>query len=256
MLAGPLLLPLTHHFYVCDTQVQVFFVIKVAAGSLDLVDQISDILESAAYPVSYSSTEKPPSHPTTLHKEGVKHAAAVHTQTHERAFSPRPAFRSVWSSNVRSILAARGIASVDEDLVELETGRWYRISSKGSENKQLTEEVDNVLHDRMTECPLHLPRGFEWGKQQRHQQQHIADMMTTEKDKADERGIVLPLNERGQDVLKEMSDQYGLGLGEWEMEFLSRLFLSELERNPTDVEIFDVSQSLSEHCRHWTFDSR
>ena len=157
---------------------------------------------------------------------------------------------------MRSILAARGVELNEEGegLFDLETGRWYRIFSNRRQ-EGLDQRIDHLLHDRMTECPLSPPKGFDWGTSMRwHQQEHIANV---KKIKVKEDGaVVLPLKDKGEVVLKEMSERYGLGLGAWEIDFLRTLFLDELDRDPTEVEIFDVAQSLSEHCRHWTFDGR
>ena len=39
----------------------------------------------------------------------------------------------------------------------------------------------------------------------------------------------------------------------WDIEYYHDLFVKDLRRNPTDVECFDLSQSNSEHSRHWFF---
>jgi phosphoribosylformylglycinamidine synthase len=35
-----------------------------------------------------------------------------------------------------------------------------------------------------------------------------------------------------------------------------QMFVEELKRNPTNVELFDIAQSNSEHSRHWFFKGR
>ena len=45
----------------------------------------------------------------------------------------------------------------------------------------------------------------------------------------------------------------GLGLDDWDVEYYYNLFVKDLKRNPTNVECFDLSQSNSEHSRHWFF---
>ena len=37
------------------------------------------------------------------------------------------------------------------------------------------------------------------------------------------------------------------------MEYYTSMFQSNLKRNPTNVELFDIAQSNSEHSRHWFF---
>ncbi len=45
----------------------------------------------------------------------------------------------------------------------------------------------------------------------------------------------------------------GLGLDDWDLDYYTNLFVNEIKRNPTNVECFDLSQSNSEHSRHWFF---
>lgn len=192
-----------------------------------------------------------------------------HCHYHWRAYAPRPAFRSVWGSNVRSILAARGLLADEGDprLPTLEAGRWYRV--RKASGAPLGEEAEALLHDRMTECaflPLlpntadgASPPAAAWGAvgaTALPTPLPAAMLLDTE---AKTGTVTLPLRARGPVVLEEASAQYGLGLGPWEVGFLTELFWDPahgIERDPTAMEIFDVAQSLSEHCRHWTFDGR
>ncbi len=45
----------------------------------------------------------------------------------------------------------------------------------------------------------------------------------------------------------------GLALDDWDLDFYTSLFKDKVKRNPTTVEAFDISQSNSEHSRHWFF---
>ena len=45
----------------------------------------------------------------------------------------------------------------------------------------------------------------------------------------------------------------GLGLDDWDMDYYTQLFRDEFQMDPTDVELFDMAQSNSEHSRHWFF---
>lgn len=198
------------------------------------------------------------------------HNGDDHHHHHWRAYAPRPAFRSVWSSNVRSILAARGVlggpdGSEEEGedptrLLALEAGRWYRISSSAASTQPLSPAVEALLHDRMTECAFPQLTPEAWGAvgATTLPPPLISPGLTA--NRGPSRGMTtLPLRARGPAVLEEASAKFGLGLGPWEVEFIRELFLSPafgIERDPTEVEIFDVAQSLSEHCRHWTFDGR
>ena len=48
----------------------------------------------------------------------------------------------------------------------------------------------------------------------------------------------------------------GLGLDDWDIDYYYNLFVKDIGRNPTNVECFDLSQSNSEHSRHWFFRGR
>ena len=54
------------------------------------------------------------------------------------------------------------------------------------------------------------------------------------------------------DSLAEFSEQHGLGFDETDLNYYRELF-ETAGRAPTDVELYDLAQSNSEHSRHWLF---
>ena len=50
-----------------------------------------------------------------------------------------------------------------------------------------------------------------------------------------------------------MDSEFGLSFDEQDLEYYTHLFCDILKRDPTDVELFDIAQSNSEHSRHWFF---
>jgi phosphoribosylformylglycinamidine (FGAM) synthase-like enzyme len=42
----------------------------------------------------------------------------------------------------------------------------------------------------------------------------------------------------------------GLAFDEWDLDYYTNMFREELKRDPTNVELFDIAQSNSEHSRH------
>jgi phosphoribosylformylglycinamidine synthase len=44
----------------------------------------------------------------------------------------------------------------------------------------------------------------------------------------------------------------GLAFDEWDLDYYTKLF-KDMGRDPTNVELFDIAQSNSEHSRHWFF---
>ena len=71
----------------------------------------------------------------------------------------------------------------------------------------------------------------------------------------------LHLGDHPEQKLAEANLQWGLALSQEEISFLARQY-QELERNPTDAELFMFAQANSEHCRHkifnasWTIDEQ
>src|SRR3546814_12808995 len=57
-------------------------------------------------------------------------------------------------------------------------------------------------------------------------------------------------------LLSQVSAELGLGFDEADLDYYTRVFVEELKRDPTDVELFDIGQSNSEHSRHWFFGGR
>ncbi|KAG8190186.1 hypothetical protein JTE90_011910 [Oedothorax gibbosus] len=58
---------------------------------------------------------------------------------------------------------------------------------------------------------------------------------------------------KGRDALEEISNNLGLAMDNWDLDFYTHIFKEELKKNPTTVECFDLAQSNSEHSRHWFF---
>ena len=59
--------------------------------------------------------------------------------------------------------------------------------------------------------------------------------------------------EEGEQALKDINQKNGFGWDDADLAYYYNLFANILKRNPTNVECFDLSQSNSEHSRHWFF---
>ena len=91
-----------------------------------------------------------------------------------------------------------------------------------------------VLLDRMTEEIYRVPlTSFSSGK--------VPDQVR-----------YIDLLARGEEALREVNVQLGLGMDAWDITYYTSLFL-RLGRNPTDVELFHIGNANSEHSRHWFF---
>ena len=147
---------------------------------------------------------------------------------------PRMNFTTAWSTNAVAICHACGLQKISR----IERSRRYLLKGKtvlGS------HEIDNFLdevHDRMTECPYPEP------------------LKTFETAATAEPFFEIPLMKEGKAALEKINREMGLGLDDWDVEYYYHLFVNDIGRNPTNVECFDLSQSNSEHSRHWFFKGR
>ncbi|MBI4684619.1 MAG: phosphoribosylformylglycinamidine synthase [Nitrospirae bacterium] len=143
---------------------------------------------------------------------------------------PRMNFTTAWSTNAVSVCHACGLRKI----TRIERSRRYKIT--GCQLSAVGYKLFlELVHDRMTECLYPEPlKTFETGIK--------PDSV-----------IIVPLIEEGISALKTINIEMGLGLDDWDMEYYYTLFVKDLKRNPTDVECFDLSQSNSEHSRHWFF---
>ena len=96
----------------------------------------------------------------------------------------------------------------------------------------------SLVHDRMTECPYPEP------------------LQTFATGIAPEPVRTIPVLEQGMEALERVNRDMGLAFDEWDLEYYLGLFRDRIGRDPTDVELFDVAQSNSEHSRHWFFRGR
>ena len=187
------------------------------------------LLSETFEPENFSSqsflTQNPPSPPF---EKGGREGFIIEV-------GPRMNFTTAWSTNVVSVCHACGLTKIKR----IERSRRYLIRSQKSEvRSQNLSEFLSLVHDRMTECQYQEPlKTFETGIKP-------------------ETVYTIPLLEEGKSALAKVNQKMGLGLDEWDIDYYYNLFVNELKRNPTNVECFDLSQSNSEHSRHWFFRGR
>jgi len=154
---------------------------------------------------------------------------------------PRMNFTTAWSTNAVAVCHACGLTKI----TRIERSRRYKFTfgqQSTVNSQQLTDfysllitRHSSLFYDRMTECPYPEPlKTFEIGIKP-------------------EPVYEVPLIKEGKTALKRINRQMGLGMDEWDINYYYNLFVNELQRNPTNVESFDLSQSNSEHSRHWFF---
>ncbi len=154
---------------------------------------------------------------------------------------PRPGTISPWSSKATDIAHNCGLSEVNR----LERGvSWYCQDLAGDElaNAELKELLP-LIHDRMMEVVFPALQDAEV-LFETHQPKELARVNVIE---------------GGRDALAEANTRLGLALAEDEIDYLVERF-TQLERDPTDVELMMFAQANSEHCRHkifnaeWTID--
>ena len=65
----------------------------------------------------------------------------------------------------------------------------------------------------------------------------------------------VPIIEEGEKALIKFNNENGLEFDKNDILYYMKLFEKDFKRNPTNIELFDLAQSNSEHCRHWFFNS-
>ncbi len=138
---------------------------------------------------------------------------------------PRMNFATPASSNAVAICHACGLNNV----TRLEQSRRYQLDTDVGR-----DEFVAAHHDRMTECLYEEP------------------LESFALDISPEPVRIIPVLEQGADALRVINAELGLGMDEHFITYYIEMF-KRMERNPTDVECFQLGQSNSDHSRHGTF---
>jgi phosphoribosylformylglycinamidine synthase len=142
-----------------------------------------------------------------------------------RLVVPRRGTISPWSSKATEIAK---ICSL-EKVIRIERGIGYRIEASEP------TAADAFIHDRMTEEVVGTTEvGYLFDVGEPGPLQHI-DVLA-----------------KGASALQVANISLGMALTRDEIDYLVEAF-TELNRNPTDVELMMFAQANSEHCRHKTF---
>ena len=154
--------------------------------------------------------------------------------------SPRFGTVSPWASKATDIahncgLEVRRIERITEYRVSLKSGLFGKSGLTPSQHGQ----VADLLHDRMTESVV--PDRL----------QAKAGLFT---ELAAAPLQVIDVLHGGQAALERANSEFGLALATDEIDYLVKAF-TELQRNPTDVELMMFAQANSEHCRHKIFNA-
>lgn len=158
-----------------------------------------------------------------------------HFPTVERVIEvgPRLNFQTAWSANAVTICHACGVPVVSR----LERSRRYVfVPTKGDTiPEHVVESFSNAIHDRMTETVYASP------------------LTSFETPATPAPSYSIDVLKDGKSALVEASKRDGLGFDDQDIQYYYTLFAKTMKRNPTNVELFDLAQSNSEHSRHWFF---
>ncbi|WP_417548673.1 phosphoribosylformylglycinamidine synthase, partial [Marinobacter segnicrescens] len=120
----------------------------------------------------------------------------------------------------------------------IERGIAYYVTADKKLGREDRQAIAALLHDRMTETVFHEMGGAE---------------LLFHREEPRPLGRV-PVLAGGRPALVEANQRLGLALAEDEIDYLVASF-SNLDRDPTDVELMMFAQANSEHCRHKIFNA-
>lgn len=158
---------------------------------------------------------------------------------------PRLGTLSPWASKATDIAHNCGLHAVHR----IERGVTYFFTAKsgllGGKKTLNLEILKPLIHDRMTENVVDDGFDFEYlFRELPAQPMAHVDVL-----------------QGGKTALQQANQAWGLALSEDEIDYLFDAF-SQVQRNPSDVELFMFAQANSEHCRHkifnaqWTIDGQ
>lgn len=147
--------------------------------------------------------------------------------------TPRPGTISPWASKATDIAHNCGLTSI----LRIERGIAYYVQSPTLSAEQQAE-LSCLIHDRMMESVLHDLNDAK----QLFTHQKPAPFAT------------IDILSDGRQALEDANIKLGLALAADEIDYLLANF-KQLNRNPSDVELYMFAQANSEHCRHKIFNA-
>ncbi len=154
--------------------------------------------------------------------------------------TPRFGTVSPWASKATDIahncgLAVRRVERIVEYRLTLKSALLGKATLSGAQRTQ----IGDLLHDRMTESVM-FDRASACGLFSELQAAPLAHVDVLHGGKA---------------ALQAANTEFGLALAADEIDYLEQAF-TQLQRNPTDVELMMFAQANSEHCRHKIFNAQ
>lgn len=209
---------------IVDIETELCFNISIKEGGLsaEQAETLGWLLKETFEPEKLTSE-------TTL----VPNNGAFFSNNHEVVIEvgPRMSFSTAWAANALSICQSCGLDAIDR----IELSRRYLIRSATRLSDVDCDAFTALVHDRMTE------------------QRYFSPLKSFATDTVPAKVETIPLMEEGRAALERVNDEMGFAFDEWDLDYYTKMFCENLKRNPTNVELFDIAQSNSEHSRHWFF---
>ncbi len=167
-------------------------------------------------------------------------SSARHANAQRLLVIPRIGTISPWSSKATDIAHNCGL----EQVLRIERALSYTVwpgrglLGSGKFNARQKATIASLLHDRMTESVV--AADFE-----------PAELFVNVPGKQLQ---TIALISAGRPALEQANTDLGLALSAEEIEYLERAY-TDLQRDPTDVELIMFAQANSEHCRHKIFNA-
>lgn len=139
---------------------------------------------------------------------------------------PRLSIETPFSSNAVSICQSIGLSQV----TRIERSRIYKINDEQGAELLLKNHLDKMVEQRYSNGIISFDTGV-----------------------IPEEVQVIDLIGQGKITLENINKSLGLGMDKDDIEYYLNLFVNDLKRNPTDVELFQIGNANSEHSRHWFF---
>ena len=166
---------------------------------------------------------------------------------------PRAGTISPFASKATEIAKLCGLSNV----LRIERGIEYQITKKTDLFSQIRQKMD-LLDDDVQHAAMAQELFDPMTEMVLYRRENIAELFTT---LASKPLVWVDVQGRGRGALVEANTQLGLALSTDEIDYLLTAF-TQLQRNPTDVELLMFAQANSEHCRHkifnaqWTIDGQ
>lgn len=139
---------------------------------------------------------------------------------------PRLSIETPFSSNAVSICRSMGLSQI----TRIERTNIYSINGAQDKNVLLENNLDRMVEQ-------HYPNGI----------------ISFDTGIFPEEVRTIDLIGQGKVELENINKSLGLSMDKDDLDYYLDLFVNTLKRNPTDVELFQIGNANSEHCRHWFF---